>query len=632
MYYKVPKRFNCPLLQIAFLILFLLISPVFLIAQSEYALSRQDSALLDKNQNLYRENLALNNKKEASRYLNEIAQIYWEHNHFKKTIENFSLSMQLNKELGNENGIAMLNNNLAMVYSDLGNFDVSLKYFQETLIARRAKDEIVGTISALHNMSVVLNNLKRFDQSIEALEEATDLAREIGNTELQRSCYGMLAETYEKAGNVEQSLYYFEYYKSFHEMIQKETVKKVNKDLNEERLKNLLIETQKRNQELELYAKERELHKQEELIEEYDSTNLTLLESLNKKQMYITILQQENQIKELSAERVALEAKKRQWILWIIVFAAFWLLVVLAVLYRAYRQKRTDNKVLANKNQEISTKQEIIIAQKTELEVAFSMIEAHNSSMISSINYARLIQSSMLTREPQLGALLPNSFVLNMPRDIVSGDFYWYAAKENKIIIAAIDCTGHGVPGALMSMVGNNLLNQIVLNQHITSPELILEEMNLGIIKVLNQESTGNQDGMDAAICVIDTGNKKVQFAGANNPLIYIQNNELKTIKGSKSGIGGISNKKTDSQYELHEIELNSGNNYFYIFSDGFVDQIGGASNRKFMINRFREFILNNHATGLPEQETTFRIEIEKWMYKKSQIDDILVIGFNIEN
>jgi len=298
------------------------------------------------------------------------------------------------------------------------------------------------------------------------------------------------------------------------------------------------------------------------------------------------------------------------------------------------------------------------VAERTaEVIASKAIIEKKNEDITSSINYAKRIQDASLPRMDKIKKMLPKSFLFFKPREIVSGDFYWCmhtepkpiydelaAFEENrqavigfepaKILIAAVDCTGHGVPGAFMSLIGNNLLNEIVISKGITSPEIILKELHKGVRNALQQAESDNKDGMDMALCVIDEKNKIVEYAGAKNPLIYIQNGELHEVKADKLPIGG-SQKEKERTFTKHTININTPTT-FYVFSDGFQDQFGGPEGRKFMIKYMKTLLLEIHTRPMEEQRSLLAHAIEDWMLyhphePQRQIDDILVIGFQIK-
>lgn len=269
---------------------------------------------------------------------------------------------------------------------------------------------------------------------------------------------------------------------------------------------------------------------------------------------------------------------------------------------------------------------EIHRLKNVELKKAYEEIEEKNKSIIDSINYAKLIQQAILPSHKEVDQFLPESFVLYKPKDVVSGDFYWVAKKNNKIHIAAIDCTGHGVPGAFMSMIGNTLLNEIVNEKGITKPSEILVQLREGIIKLLKQTGTHgeNQDGMDISLCVLD--GLKLEYAGANNPLWIFRKNEISVTKADKQPIG-IS-YGDPKPFTNHSFELEKGD-CIYIFSDGFADQFND-SGKKMMTSKFKETLLGIQRMAMPEQKIFLDNFLEQWKGTNEQTDDILVIGVRI--
>lgn len=257
-------------------------------------------------------------------------------------------------------------------------------------------------------------------------------------------------------------------------------------------------------------------------------------------------------------------------------------------------------------------------------------IERQKQNITDSINYARNIQTALLPPREYLSKFLREYFILFKPRDIVSGDFYWMSYKNDKLVIAAVDCTGHGVPGAFMSMLGNAFLNETVNHLGIIEPEKTLEALRASVIRSLHQTGKKGeaQDGMDIALVVLDKETNTLEFAGAHNPLFIISNNELQVFKGDNIPISFDPYCK-DHNFERKSMQLKTGD-MIYIFSDGYTDQFGGPENRKFGSKRFKEFLLSIHMLPMYEQEKKLFDNLEAWKGEKTQVDDILVIGLQI--
>jgi serine phosphatase RsbU (regulator of sigma subunit) len=250
--------------------------------------------------------------------------------------------------------------------------------------------------------------------------------------------------------------------------------------------------------------------------------------------------------------------------------------------------------------------------------------------MTNSITYASRIQRGMLPPTNQIITVLPEHFILYMPRDIVSGDFYWFAEKEEVSLLAAADCTGHGVPGAFMSMICIALLDSIVYEKNITSPDKVLERLSRDVIATLDQKNTNSHDGMDVVLLSISKDKKTVQYAGAKNPLFYVTNNEIHEIKGDKCPVGDPYYPE-DRQFTAHTIQITSPT-YFYALSDGYPDQFGGKEKRKFGKKELRNILLNVHTEEMDRQRHILQENITQWMDRglEKQIDDILVIGVKL--
>ncbi len=270
-------------------------------------------------------------------------------------------------------------------------------------------------------------------------------------------------------------------------------------------------------------------------------------------------------------------------------------------------------------------------------------VEKQRDNIISSINYALRIQNAIIPKEQEIQKHFPESFVLFRPKDIVSGDFYWFADKitdtGNKKIIVVADCTGHGVAGAFMTMIGNNILNQIVHNQEITEPNEILNQMTPLLEKTLLHSEGKVKDGMDISIVAIEHRNNsslrtvisKIAYAGAMNPLYYVENQEFKEIKADKVPIGG--RQKEGFSYQKHEITFGKlETTTIYLCTDGFQDQFGGTEKRKFMVSKFKKLLLEISKKPMTEQKEILEATISDWISSgnETQTDDILLIGIKI--
>jgi len=257
------------------------------------------------------------------------------------------------------------------------------------------------------------------------------------------------------------------------------------------------------------------------------------------------------------------------------------------------------------------------------------VIEEKNKSITDSINYAKRLQNAILPPRDFVSGILAEHFLLYQPKDIVSGDFYWVSDHDHKFMVAAIDCTGHGVPGALLSIVGYNAIAQTVNEMNILKPDEVLISMNKIIKKILHQDTNSDiRDGMDMALCTFDRKTNTLEYSGANNPIYIVSDGHMSIVKASKLTIGSIQ-EEVHYLPEHHSIQLKKGD-CFYIFSDGYADQFGGKDNKKFKTSRMQELLLSINHKPMPEQEKLIHEAFVDWKGINEQVDDILVIGVRV--
>ncbi len=299
-------------------------------------------------------------------------------------------------------------------------------------------------------------------------------------------------------------------------------------------------------------------------------------------------------------------------------------------------QKKKDNRLISAQKTEVEF-------QNKEIELQRIVLEEKNREITDSITYAKRIQEAILPEEEFWSTHLPDSFVLYKPKDIVAGDFYWMEKRDNLVLFAAADCTGHGAPGAMVSVVCHNALNRAVREYGLIRPAEILNKVRELVVETfesqLDQTSDTIKDGMDIALCSMDLNAKTVSYAGAHNPLWLISKHDhdlamrtekddlkLYEIKADKQPIGSF---EAARPFADHTIKLNSGDT-IYVFSDGYSDQFGGDRGKKFKQASMRDLILNIQGTSLDEQKSTLGNTIDSWRGELEQIDDICVIGIRV--
>ena len=371
----------------------------------------------------------------------------------------------------------------------------------------------------------------------------------------------------------------------------------------------------KKIQELELKEKQTALTKTNEDLAESVAENI-------KRGKELDFAKREKQIKEQ-------ELKQKMFYFYILVGGLFLVCLFAFFVFRSFRQKKKANILLEQQSVEI-------LAQKSEIEQKSLLLEQKNLETEQSIQYAKRIQHAILPPHSEIEKYLKDYFILYKSKDIVSGDFYFFSDKHSKdglIHIASVDCTGHGVPGAFMSVIGHEKLNDAVSVSK--EPSQILAELNKGVKTALRQsaESTSTRDGMDLCLCSLPTkmdGNDiNITYSGANRPLWIVRDKaeEIEEIKATKLAIGGFTEDL--QEFEQHNVSLKKGDT-IYLFSDGYADQFGGVKKKKLMTGKFKDLILSIQHLGMADQQNYLDTFIEEWMDGLEQIDDILVIGIKL--
>ena len=312
----------------------------------------------------------------------------------------------------------------------------------------------------------------------------------------------------------------------------------------------------------------------------------------------------EREKKEILIEKLEANEARNKAINYALIIGSVLILLLCILLFSRYQLKKKTASLLQGQN--------ILISQK-------------NKDVSDSIRYAKKIQDAILPGEEYVKKLFGQSFIFYHPKDIVSGDFYWCGEKNNLKFIAVADCTGHGVPGALMSMLGGSFLNEIIINREIKEPNLILDELKKSIVTSLNKNNDMNQtDGMDISIIVFDSNKNEINYAGANNSIYIIRENELTELKPNKQPVGLYF--KDIAPFSSQQFSLKN-NDIVYLFTDGFADQFGGVKGKKYKYATFKNFLLQINRLSITEQKNKINEEFIEWKGKAEQTDDVLIVG-----
>ena len=621
--------------------------------QSDYSKS------LEYFQKALKTNEELGNKREMATSYNNIGIVYDNEGDYPKALMSYQKALKIDEELGDKRGVAVCNGNIGIIYKEQKDYDKALEYFQKTLeISIEIEDQIIisicynnigaiykeqdeynkaleyyqkalkikeelgsknGIAHSYNNIGNIYKYLGDYDKAHEYIQKSLEICLEIGSKSIEASCYMELSLLYFKQNKIKESYNYGK--KSY-------TLAKEIGDVNKLKISSKTLA--QCSEKLGLYKQAYEYHVIYKTMEDslYNEENLKKITGLEyeykyeKEKLDIKLIQDK---KDLQAKE---ESKRQQIFKYIFGIGIIILLIIAIIIYRYYKIKQKANILLADKNEEILQQKEEITQQSEESLVQHKIVLKQKKQIIDSIQYAMRIQLAALPSEEYISKFLNNYFILFKPRDIVSGDFYWVKQIKNNTIIAVADCTGHGVPGALISMLGISFLNEIVRRSEIIKSNQLLESLRTEIKIALKQHGKQNdlQEGMDIALCIINNDTMKLQFSGANNPLYLIRNNELLITKPTKNPIGIYLKEKP---FVNNVIDIQK-DDIIYMFSDGYVDQFGSENRKKFMTRNFKTLLLSIAEKPMQEQHEILNKTFEDWRGEVQQTDDVLVMGIKI--
>ncbi|MDY6801013.1 MAG: tetratricopeptide repeat protein [Bacteroidota bacterium] len=517
--------------------------------------------------------------------------LYFRQNEFDKSLELYNQSLKIRRLINDKEGVALLYNNIAIVNYYTENYDSVRYYFQKAYDIYEREGNKRSQVMALSNLAEIYNVLGQKDKALESYFDVLKLENELGEKAQVAKTYFLIGNLYYNREETKEAKSYF--------LRSLSTAKEVN----------ALVDIKDACYSLaEVYKEENDYKSALEYFELYHTYHDSIFNAEKSKQIkeietkYET-RKKEQRIKNLENEKIIrdLRIKKQQFFIFSFIIGLFIILIFLLVLF--------------NRNKKIRLAKDKLTYQKKQI--------------TDSIEYASKIQTAILPPDEYITQLIPEYFIFYQPRDIVSGDFYWVTEKNSKIVIAVVDCTGHGVPGAFMSMLGTAFLNDIVNTNKEQKANTILNHLRERIKKSLHQTGKNDEtkDGMDISLCVLDKSNGVLQFAGAYNSLLIISNNQLRTIKGDRMPIGIYRNEK--KSFTNHEINIHQGD-MIYMFTDGYVDQFGGENKRKYRIAPFRDLLFTIHDKKMDEQKKILETKFNSWKGSLEQIDDVLVFGYRI--
>ena len=513
--------------------------------------------------------IQLNDDRSISTVLNNIGLAYQGLKNDKDALSYFLKAAPYSKRVGKD-WEAASNINIGLAYAELQQYDKAEQYYQKTNDIATQINFPMGIVFANNYLGSLFIKTKQYGKAIEHLTKALSYASKMGAKPQLNETYKFLAEAYRGLNDYKKADEYFQLHTQIKDSLLNEST---SKQVTEMQTK---YETETKEKTIQLLNKDQKLK---------DT--------------------------EIGKQRVV-----RNYLIGL----GLLILVLALVLVRANKNKQKANEILTTQKEEILTQRDLIEAQR-------AILEHQKKEITDSINYAQRIQHAIHAPLAEVKKHLPDSFILYKPKDIVSGDFYWFDAKSDVCYIAAADCTGHGIPGAMMTMIGTILMNEILSNEKINQPAAILKQLNYLLSITYRQAKIA--DGMDISLCTFNTKTNQLQYAAANRPLYLIKNDgaEVEEIKANKTAIGSIT--ETNYEFTNHTLQLQPGD-VFYLFSDGYADQFGGNKQKKLTTKKFKEILLSLKKEPMSQQEYYLNTYMLNWRGNLEQVDDLLVIGVRV--
>jgi len=532
-------------------------------------------------------------EKGLSLALTFIGNIYEGFGDYETALRYCQTALKKAQEIEYKEGEGEAQSVIGLIYSRLADLDRALDAYTAGLVIRTEQEDHNAVASSLNRIARIYTLKKEFEKALEYYEKSMKLRMEAGQSVALSWTYLGLASTYEDMGDMKNA---GEYYRR--------NLEKSNTGVDMRCRQQCLLglgrvyhRLNQNKEALEYFTESLEAAKDLEAKPLLFASHLALAdhyESMRNPEIALVHYREFQRIKE---EVQSIEVRNR-----------------------------LKNQQIAFAVEKAEKEKEIFQLRNVELKAAYDEINQKNEEITASINYASRIQAALLPQKELMEKSLPDHFILFLPKDVVSGDFYWVTRIAERIIFTAADCTGHGVPGAMMSMLGISFLNEIINSNKVSEPGRVLDQLRMEVISALRQTGSEKEqkDGMDIALCAYDTESNVLEFAGANNPLYLVRNNSLEEIKADSMPVGYY--EDIDEPFATRSINIKKGD-MIYLFSDGFVDQFGGPDRKRFKQNRFKDLIMENHHNPVPDQMIALENSFNNWKGKHGQMDDVLVIG-----
>ena len=540
----------------------------------------------------------IGNKNGIGISYNNIGLIYLDQVNYEKALEYYGKSLKVKEEIGDKKGMGLSYNNIGLIYLDQGNYEKALEYYEKSLKISEEIGHKKSVGSSYNNIGIIYKDQGNYEKALEYSEKSLKISEEIGHKKSVGSSYGNIGLIYKEQGNYEKALEYLLKAKLIYQEIN--TIKDLD-----ETTKALM----------EVYEK---LGKPQKALENH-KLYVTIKDSLAKmdgiekekqRQFHEQYLLEKQADSIKHADEIILhqaEAKTEKQRRNGLIIISVLILVSLGLVFTQLKKVRKGKELVESQKQVVEEKQQEIT---------------------DSINYAKRLQQGILVPFDLVQSWLSESFILFKPKDIVSGDFYWIEKVGNKVYFAVADCTGHGIPGALVSIICSNALTKSLYEDFTYEPSRILDNTRAIVEERFVRSHDVIKDGMDISLCCLNVEEKSITWAGAMNPLWVLRKDskDVEELKPDRQSIGMVEKPK---RYKQHEVKLAKGDSV-YLFSDGYQDQFGGEKGRKYMKGRFKKFILSVQDQDMQNQLASFEKEFNSWKGDREQIDDVCVMGVRI--
>ena len=642
-------------------------------ALNNEGLYNRDIGNLSKALSLYEECLKIQQELKVEKGIattyNNIGMVYLDYGDIEKALEYYFLSLKKEETLGDSMGIAISLNNIGYIYFNQNDSENALKYFKQSYEYFLKLDQKQASATILNNIGSIFKDLKQkgcdTNCLIENNKKAVSYFKRSITIQNELSDISGLARSYDNLAAVLTALNELDsafYYASESLQMRKKLNEKASISSSLNTLTGIYLKQRKLqlaesaglmsykiSEELEqierikesaiLLTKVYEAKQDWKLAYHYRNITFELTDSLINSENKKAAMNQELKYKyeknqaikdaeynnQLSLDK-ALQ-KKQEVTIYAVVIILFLIIIFSILLYKRLRLSNKQKEIIAETNEELNQINEELLAQRDEIERQKNLVDSKNQEITSSIIYAKRIQEAILPPPDTLNKYLEDGFVLYQPKDVVAGDFYWLEVRDDLVFFAVADCTGHGVPGAMVSVVCNGALNRCIREYKLSNPADILNKTRELVLTTFEKSTEQVKDGMDICLCVWNKKSNKFQYAGANSPLYLMKNDQIEIIRADRQSIGYTYDSKPFTSHDIDLKEIDA----MYLFTDGYADQFGGTKGKKLGYGNFRKKLVDISKLKMEQQKEELLSYIKKWRYLEEQVDDICIMGINIK-